>query len=321
MDLDGPDFLNNLREALRHVVEGGSSYRARRVEPRAPIDEFKITELPEFNGSADPEVYLERERKIEHMFDFKELDDEKRCKYAILRLGKSASLWYEGLKSQRVRDRKPKVTSWESLKRKLRKRYVPSNHRLNLYKRISDLMQGKMSVSEYIDEFENLCLMSELEENEEQKMSRFLRGLNKNIAFAVELCNYNDFNALCVLCLKIENQQKSRYVSSWSKGSSSGISGTTAGTHVGVPRTSATDPRTSATAPVAQTKNIETTQRQSNVGPKETSLAKVRCFKCQGFGHFARACPNQRVVTLREAYSWRDEIIVEEEELDGTFNF
>ena len=34
---------------------------------------------------------------------------------------------------------------------------------------------------------------------------------------------------------------------------------------------------------------------------KETSLSKVRCFKCQGFGHFQNVCPNKRIVTLREA--------------------
>ena len=310
MDFDSPDFMNSLREALKNVLDGGAPRRgARRVEPRAAVDEFKITELPEFNGSADPEVYLEWERKIERMFDFKDLDDEKRCKYAILKLCKSASLWYEGLKAQRIRDRKEKITSWESLRRKLRKRYVPSNHRLNLYKRISDLVQGKMSVVEYIDEFENLCLMGELEENEEQKMSRFLRGLNKNIAFAVELCNYTDFDTLCMLCLKIENQNKSRYnvgsSSSWSKGGSS----------IGASTTPVVKPS------VAQPKQIEPTQKQSSIGPKETSLSKVRCFKCQGFGHFARACPNQRVVTLREAVSIRDELLTEEEQLGDVFDF
>ncbi|MCI05143.1 gag-pol poly protein, partial [Trifolium medium] len=268
-------------------------------------DEFKITELPEFNGSADPEVYLEWERKIDRMFDFKDLDDEKRCKYAILKLSKSASLWYEGLKARRIRDRKEKISSWESLKRKLRKRYVPSNHRLNLYKKISDLVQGKMSVAEYIDEFENLCLMGELEENEEQRMSRFLRGLNKNIAFAVELCNYTDFNTLSTLCLKIENQNKSRYnaggSSGWSKG---GVSGSA-------------NAAPSTKPNVTQPKQSEPTPKQSSTAPKETSLSKVRCFKCQGFGHFARACPNQRVVTLREAVSMRDELVKEEEESGG----
>ena len=305
MDFNSDDFMDKLREALRNVDLRDERWRPRRGEPRPNVDEFKITELPEFNGSADPEVYLEWERKIDRMFDFKDLDDEKRCKYAILKLSKSASLWYEGLKARRTRDGKEKIHSWESLKKKLRKRYVPSNHRLNLYKKIADLVQGKMSVTEYIDEFENLCLMGEVEENEEQKMSRFLRGLNKNIAFAVELCNYTDFTTLCTLCLKIENQNKSRYnagsSSGWSKG---GVSG--------------------SANPAPSTKPMENQPKQSEAAPKqpiatakETNLSKVRCFKCQGFGHFARACPNQRVVTLREAISMRDELMKEEEESGG----
>ena len=75
------------------------------------MDEFKVTELPEFVGGTDPEAYLEWERKIERMFDFKDIDDEKRGKYAILKLGRGASLWFEGLKSKRIRDGKEKITS------------------------------------------------------------------------------------------------------------------------------------------------------------------------------------------------------------------
>ena len=307
MNFDDPNFLENLREALRHIQE-----RRPLMQPRRGVqtdrEEFKLNELPEFNGSADPEVYLEWERKIERMFEFKDLDDEKCCKYAILKLSRSASLWFEGLKTQRVRDGKEKIRSWESLKRKLRKRYVPSNHRLSLYKRISDLVQGKMSMNEYIDEFENLCLMGGIEENEEQKMARFLRGVNKNIAFAVELCNYTDYNQLCSLCLKVESQNKAKYnvgsSSNWSRGGMS------------------TNTNTTPTAKHNTTlpKQGESTPKSSNTTPKETSLSKVRCFKCQGFGHFARACPNQRVVTLREAVSLRDELLNEEIELEGIFN-
>ena len=145
------------------------------------------------------------------MFDFKDFDDEKRCKFAILRLGKSASLWYEGLKNKRIRADKEKISSWELLKRKLRKRYVPSTHRISIYRRIADFKQGKLSVGEYIDEFENLSLMGEVEEIEEQKMSRFLRGLNYSIANSVELYPYADFDTLCGLCLKLEAQGKVKY--------------------------------------------------------------------------------------------------------------
>ncbi|XP_074265620.1 uncharacterized protein LOC141588062 [Silene latifolia] len=209
MDFVNPNFLQQLRDALRNVQERDDRWQPRRFERVA--EPFKVNELPEFVGGADPEAYLEWERKIDRMFDFKELDDEKRCKYAILKLSKGASLWFEGLKAKRVRAGKEKIDSWESLKCKLRKRYVPTTHRLATYRKIADLRQGKLSVSEYIDEFESLCLMGELEEVEEQKMSRFLRGLNYNIASSVELYPYSDFDTLCGLCLKVESQGKSKY--------------------------------------------------------------------------------------------------------------
>ena len=131
----------------------------------------------------------------------------------------------------------------------------------------------------------------------------------------MDLCNYNDFDSLCMLSLKVESQNKSCYSdgssNNWSKGSSaSGY-----GTQTKSGGTVRTKPATN------QNKPSEPVQNKTSVAPKETSLSKVRCFKCQGFGHFARACPNNRVVTLREAMSLRDEIMEEEEELSGIFNF
>lgn len=46
------------------------------------------------------------------------------------------------------------------------------------------MKQGKLSVGEYINDFERLSLMRDIEEIEEQKISRFL-GLNYNIAHMV----------------------------------------------------------------------------------------------------------------------------------------
>ncbi|XP_074314112.1 uncharacterized protein LOC141649318 [Silene latifolia] len=257
------------------------------------------------------EAYLEWERKIDRLFDFKDLDDDKRCRFAILKLSKGASLWYEAMKAKRVREGKEKIDSWVSLKRKLRKRYVPSTHRLSTYRKIADFRQGKLSVSEYLDEFQNLAIMGELEEIEEQKIARFLRGLNYNIASTVELYQYFDFDTLCSLCLKVESQGKTKYGSgsnsesskpkTWSKPEFKSLGGTP--NNQAVSNTSIGNPKNTA--------------GQSSKPPgKETSLAKVRCFKCQGFGHYQSACPNQRVVTLREAFECRDELLAEEEQMD-----
>ncbi|XP_074304686.1 uncharacterized protein LOC141639466 [Silene latifolia] len=306
-ELDDDTILAEVRDYLRNRPTGPRS------GPRQkPVDEFKITELPEFVGGTDPEDYLEWERKIDRLFDFKDLDDNKRCKYAILKLARGASLWYENLKAQRARAGKEKLASWDTLKRKLRKRYVPATHRLTLYKKIADLLQGKMSVNEYIDEFEKLSLMGEIEENQEQKMARFFRGLNRNIASSVEMYPYADFDTLCGLCLKLEAQGR-RYggsevnrSSNWSKSdpSKSMASGSNSNTVVTTVNTPATTTAPKATPP-----------------PRETSLSKVRCFKCQGFGHLQNSCPNKRNITLREAMAARDELFEQEDEtLAGVFN-
>ncbi|XP_074314123.1 uncharacterized protein LOC141649331 [Silene latifolia] len=167
MNFDDPNFLENLQRALKKLQENDSKWLPRRERT---VEEFEVSELPEFTGGTDPKDYLEWERKIERMFDFKVLDDAKRCKYAIRRLSGGASLWYESLKARRARARKEKLSSWDSLKHKLRKRYVPATYRLTTYRKIANLNQGSLRVSKYIDEFDNLTLMRELEESEQLKM-------------------------------------------------------------------------------------------------------------------------------------------------------
>nr|KAJ0211354.1 hypothetical protein LSAT_V11C400209340 [Lactuca sativa] len=140
-------------------------------------------------------------------------------------------------------------------------------------------------------------------------MTRFLKGLNYNIANVVELYPYADFGTLCGLCLKLEGQAKARYggssssslenpkSKSWSKPESSNR------------QNFVSTPSGSSSVPVAP---------KLTSGTKETSLAKIRCFKCQGFGHYQNACPNKRVVTLSEAIECREEL-EEEESLAGIF--
>ena len=323
MDFNNPEMLESLREVLRKLREDDRRLNLddrrlgpRRGEPARAVDEPKVNELPEFTGGVDPEKYIEWERQMDRMFEFKELEDDRCCKYAILKLNKGASLWYEGLKATRTRAQKPKITSWDTLKRKLRKRYVPNSHKITLYRRIAELTQGKMSIAEYIDEFEKLVLMGEVEENVEQKMARFMRGMNRNLANAVELYPYTDFDGLCSLCEKMEGQMtqkqgwtdRSRGITERPRWSGGDISKAVV---VGSSSSAPVNPKplnSRVPVPVVATRTSDT--------PRETSLARVRCFKCQGFGHYQSACPNKRIVTLREAWACREELMEEEEQLD-----
>lgn len=70
------------------------------------------------------------------------------------------------------------------------------------YKIIGELKQGKLSVGEYINEFEMLFLLGDVEEADKQKIERFMHGLNYNILGMVELYLCFDFNGLCRMSLK-----------------------------------------------------------------------------------------------------------------------
>ena len=142
--------------------------------------------------------------------------------------------------------------------------------------------------------------MGDIEEIEDQKLARFLRGLNTNVSNTVELYPYADFETLCGLCLKLEAQVKAKY----GGGSSSSLE-SAKNKFWSKPESSMKSAPTSG--PIGASSS--TTAPKLNIANKETSLSKVRCFKCQGFGHYQNACPNKRVVTLREAVDIRDELM------------
>eukprot|EP00257_Ricinus_communis_P023189 XP_015583107.1 uncharacterized protein LOC107262331 [Ricinus communis] len=80
-------------------------------------------DLPDFDGGHDSESFLDWVRQIEIMFEYKGYDDRRRFKLAILKLKSLAALWYENLKSQRRREGKEKLDSWERLKKKMKEKW------------------------------------------------------------------------------------------------------------------------------------------------------------------------------------------------------
>lgn len=70
-------------------------------------DDIKLQDLPKFDGELDAEVYLDWERRIERIFTQKKLDDGKRFDFAILKLSRYASSYFESLQYKREREQKP----------------------------------------------------------------------------------------------------------------------------------------------------------------------------------------------------------------------
>lgn len=75
-----------------------------------------------------------------------------------------------------------------------------------------------MSVEEYIREFEQLKIRSEIEEEPKQAVVRFLKGLHQSIAEKVDLQPYWSFEDVCKLAIKVEKYSKNKepFTSSYS---------------------------------------------------------------------------------------------------------
>ena len=165
---------------------------------------------PEFEGNLNPNLFMEWIRALERFLEAREYSDEKAFKVAVLKLKKYVSLWYENVKKQRAREGKARIRTWSKLKKLLTKRFLPNNYKCELYLRVSSLSQGRLSVEEYIREFEQLQIESGVKEEPEQTTVRFLRWLEPSIAEKVDLQPYWSFEDICKLAIKVEKYSKSK---------------------------------------------------------------------------------------------------------------
>ncbi|KAJ9536696.1 hypothetical protein OSB04_un000081 [Centaurea solstitialis] len=276
------------------------------------IDDRGI-KLDDFTGLGTPDVYLEWERQVDKIGDYKGFDDKQRFKIAYIRLTKTAGLWFENLKASRTRARKEKIKTWTVLKKKLRNKYLPDDYEQTQYLKLTSLTQDDMSVMEYVAEFDKLCLVCDLAEKETMKIARFIRGLNRPIAKKVELSPYSSFNDVCKLAMKIEShmqeeKSKSSFHGSGS-GNSKGFSSFKSNVSQSSPQTSykQTPVRFPPKKEGPTFKDDKRVEKQKVFISKEEFENRRKCFKCQGKGHMASECPSRRTLTMKQYMEWEEE--------------
>ncbi|KAJ4708848.1 Mutant gag-pol polyprotein [Melia azedarach] len=152
-------------------LEESSSKRGKKVVSKKDTNLGSIKmKIPTFQGKNDPELYLEWERKVEHVFDCHNY-------------------------SERRNGEKP-IRSREEMKLVMRKRFIPSHYYRDLHRKLQGLVQGSISVEDYYKEMEIAMIRANIEEDREATMTRFINGLNKEIADVVDLQYYVEMEEL-----------------------------------------------------------------------------------------------------------------------------
>ena len=144
-------------------------------------------DVSEFTGQAlNPEKYLDWEGSLEGYFEYKDTPLDKQYKIAKVKLTKLAATWLEGLQRQRVREGKGKIDSWEKLKKKLRRKYIPGNYNQQLSMQWNSLTQGNRLVAQYIQDWERLSVLCDITDSEDMRVGKFFTGLREDLR--VQIC-------------------------------------------------------------------------------------------------------------------------------------
>ncbi|RDX96800.1 hypothetical protein CR513_20500, partial [Mucuna pruriens] len=107
-----------------------------------------------FHEKNDLELYLERERKVEHVFDCHNYSEEKKIKLVVVEFNDYASIWWDQFVINRHRNRERPIYTWEDMKYVMRRRFVRSHYHRDLHRKLQSLTQGSMNVENYYKELE-----------------------------------------------------------------------------------------------------------------------------------------------------------------------
>ncbi|GJY33328.1 gag-pol polyprotein [Tanacetum coccineum] len=187
-----------------------SSQRRRRNRKRRDDSRDIKVDRPNFKGSLNRDEFLEWVQTMDKIIMVKGYDEKKALKLVVVKLKKYASLWFENVEHERRLDGKKRIKTWSKLKECMKKRFVPHSYKQELYIQMSSLKQGTKEVVDYIWEFEQLKIRTNVREAEEYTIARFIWGLNPTIAEKLEFQPLWMFEDACKMAITMDKQAKKR---------------------------------------------------------------------------------------------------------------
>ena len=214
----------------------------------------------------------------------------RRTSLVATRFRGCATAWWQQLKTSCVRARKPKIVSWDKLKKKhIRRAFLPYNYERTMYERLQNLRQGNRMVDKYALEFCLLLTCNEITEANAQLVSRFIGGLRQQYQNILNLFDPLTVSEAHQRALLIDKQSRSGSLASTTPPDRTPTSLTT----TAFESVSAPSPTITATAP----RPLPAPLNIASFG-QPSRLDAMRCFSCSELGHRQTACPKLGKRTL-----------------------
>ena len=127
-------------------------------------------------------------------------------KFAVTRLKGHASLWWNGIQTERRNQGKVPIKNWDKMVAKLRGKFLPKDFKISLFKQMQNLKQKTMTVREYIEEFYKINFKAGYIEDIAEKGARYLNALRYDNQDELSLVNPTGIDEAYQYALRVEER-------------------------------------------------------------------------------------------------------------------
>ncbi|XP_059291051.1 uncharacterized protein LOC132044573 [Lycium ferocissimum] len=201
-------------------------FKATRLDSKVMMTkgDGKVT-LPKFNGSSDPEEFLEWKLQSERIFLTNNVLEDLKARYDLTQFEGYASNWWESKKQKRAQQYISNLPTWNELIELMKMRYLTSTYYQKVLKKVYMLKQGSKSVEECFDDFKNVRMKPKIEEHLNCTLIIFVANLNQEISKPIRLKTYRSLEEAFHDASKVEAdlkeerayKEKNATTSTWSK--------------------------------------------------------------------------------------------------------
>ncbi|GFY80912.1 hypothetical protein Acr_01g0007210 [Actinidia rufa] len=269
------------------VLERYPNYH--RNKPRDPIINV---EAPTFDGRLDPKAFTDWIREMDHFFEWYNLSDDRKVRFAKMKLISRAKLFWQSTEQRR----QPPVTDWVEMKEILREKYLPQSYQGDMLDKWNNLRQGSKPATEYVAQFEEYLMRCDIREDERMTLSRFRQGLNDDLRKELVLREVDTLDQAYTFVQNYEMVSKPSFGRRFESRNT--------------PRPPVTLP---PSRPVPNTAPLLRDGKEKGILAESPGMkSTLQCYKCQGFGHKAANCGNRTLIVNSQGQSYEGDDIEEQ---------
>jgi hypothetical protein len=124
-----------------------------------------------YDGNLEVEELLDWFRDLDKYFDYEDIKEDKKVKHVVTRLKVHSTLWWDELQADRHRKGKQRIRSRDRMVAKMKSKFIPRDYQINLFRRMQNLGQKRMTVKEYTKEFYMINIRAGHHESEDEKVA------------------------------------------------------------------------------------------------------------------------------------------------------